>query len=411
VANNSDTQLSLAQLLTPEYLANPYALYSQLRTQEPVFWDEQAGAWVLTQYSDAVSALRDPRLSAERMTIGTDWIPEELMETLAPPVRALTRQMLFLDPPDHTRLRGLAAKAFTPRIVEALRPRIQLLVDELLDAVQPSGHMNFMQDFAHPLPAIVIAEMLGVPPEDRAQFSIWTAEFARLLDGGNPSIEGVMQSLSGVSEFMNYFRGIIRQRRTAPRDDLLQAMIVAEEQGDKLNEEELLSNCVLILAAGHGTTTHLLGNGLLALLRNPAQLTYWKNNPSIAPYAVAELLRYDSPVQMTSRHPTESIEIGGKRIETGQEVIIVLGAANHDPAQFSQPDQLDLSRPESRHMAFGLGIHFCLGAPLARLEGEIAFNTLLRRLSDVQLATEEVEQVPSTVFRGLMELPISFAQS
>ena len=411
MANNSDTQLSLAQLLTPEYLANPYALYSQLRTQEPVFWDEQANAWVLTQYSDAVSALRDPRLSAARMTIGTDWIPEEMMEKLAPPVRALTRQMLFLDPPDHTRLRGLAAKAFTPRIVEALRLRIQLLVDELLDAVQSSGHMNFMQDFAHPLPAIVIAEMLGVPPEDRTQFTIWTNNFARLLDGGDPSIEGVMQSLYGVSEFMDYFRAIIRQRRTTPRDDLLQAMIVAEEQGDKLSEEELLSNCVLILAAGHGTTTHLLGNGLLALLRNPAQLTYWKNNPSIAPHAVAELLRYDSPVQMTSRHPVENIEIRGKHIEAGQEVIIVLGAANHDPAQFSQPDQLDLTRPESRHMAFGLGIHFCLGAPLARLEGEIAFNTLLRRLSDIQLATEEVEQAPSTVFRGLMELPISFAKS
>jgi cytochrome P450 len=410
VANNSDTQLSLAQLLTPEYIANPYALYSQLRTQEPVFWDEQSNVWVLTQYNEAASALRNPRLSAARMTIGTDWIPEELMATLAPPVHALTRQMLFLDPPDHTRLRGLAAKAFTPRIVEALRPRIQLLVDELLDAVQPSGYMNFMQDFAHPLPAIVIAEMLGVPPEDRAQFTVWTNDFGSLLDGGNPSIEGVMQSLSGVAEFMDYFRALIRQRRTAPRDDLLQAMIVAEEQGDKLSEEELLSNCILLLAAGHGTTTHLLGNGLLALLRNPAQLAYWKNDPSVAPYAVAELLRYDSPVQLTSRHPTESIELGGKHIEAGQEVIIVLGAANHDPAQFSQPDQLDLSRPESRHMAFGLGIHFCLGAPLARLEGEIAFNTLLRRLPDIQLATEEVEQVPSTVFRGLMELPVSFAK-
>ncbi len=411
MANNNDTQLSLAQLHAPEYLANPYALYSQFRAQEPVFWDEQANAWVLTQYNDVVTALRDPRLSAARMTIGTDWIPAEMMDTLAPPVRALTRQMLFLDPPDHTRLRGLAAKAFTPRIVEALRPRIQLLVDELLDTVQPDGYMNFIKDFAHPLPAIVIAEMLGVPPEDRAQFTVWTSDFARLLDGGDSSTEGVMQSLSGVSDFMNYFRTIIRQRQTTPRDDLLQAMITAEEQGDKLNEEELLSNCVLILAAGHGTTTHLLGNGLLALLHNPTQLTFWRNNPSIAPYAVAELLRYDSPVQLTSRHPTEDIEIGGKHIEAGQEVIIILGAANHDPAQFPQPDQLNLSRTETRHMSFGLGIHFCLGAPLARLEGEIAFNTLLRRLSDIQLATEEVELAPSTVFRARLELPIRFAKA
>jgi cytochrome P450 len=410
VANNSDTQLNLAQLLTPEYTANPYALYSQLRTQEPVFWDEQANAWVLTRYSDTASVLRDPHFSAGRLSIGTDWIPEELQATLAPTVRALTKQMLFQNPPDHTRLRGLVSKAFTPRIIEALRPRIQQLVDELLDAVQASGQMNFINDFARPLPAIVIAEMLGVPPEDRAQFTIWTNDFARLLDGGNATIEGVMQSLYGVSAFMDYFREIIRQRRTAPRDDLLQAMITAEEQGDKLNEEELLGNCVLLLAAGHGTTTHLLGNGLLALLRNPEQLAHWKNDPSLAQYAVAELLRYDSPVQLNSRHPTVDIEIGGKHIEADQGVIMLLGAANRDPAQFAHPDQLDLHRSENRHMAFGLGIHFCLGAPLARLEGEVAFNTLLRRLPDLQLATEEVEWTPSIAFRGLMELPVSFAK-
>lgn len=238
---------------------------------------------------------------------------------------------------------------------------------------------------------------------------MWTTDFANLLDGGKLSFEGIIQALSGVAAFMDYLREIIRKRRTAPRDDLLQAMIVAEEQGDKLNEEELLSNCFLLLAAGHGTTTHLLGNGLLALLRHPDQLEHWKNDPSLASSAVVELLRYDSPVQMTSRHPIEAIEIGDKHIEEGQEVIIVLGAANHDPAQFSHPDQLDLSRPENCHMSFGLGIHFCLGAPLARLEAEIAFNTLLRRLPNLQVAIEELQWAPSIVFRALMELPIDFS--
>jgi cytochrome P450 len=328
---------------------------------------------------------------------------------LSPAVSALTKQMLFQNPPDHTRLRGLVSKAFTPRMIEGLRPRIQQLVDELLDPVQSSGQMNFINDFARPLPAIVIAEMLGVPPEDRAQFAVWTNDLAQIFDGTNTTIEGLMQSLNGIADFIDYLREIIRKRRTDPRDNLLQAMISAEEQGDKLSEEELLGNCVLLLAAGHGTTTHLLGNGLLALLRHTDQLARWKNDPSLAPYAVAELLRYDSPVQLNSRRPIENVELGGKHIEANQEVVMLLGAANHDPAQFANPDQLDLTRPENRHMAFGLGIHFCLGAPLARLEGEIAFNTLLRRLPNLQLATEEVEWIPSVAFRGMAELPVTFA--
>ena len=407
---NSSTQLSIAQVLEPENLANPYPLYARLREQDPVMWDERTTAWVLTRHSDIYAVLRDPRFSAARMSIGTEWIPEELQAKLVPPVRAVMRQILFLDPPDHTRLRGLVSKAFTPRVVESLRPRIQALVDDLLDRVQPAGRVNFVQDFAYPLPAIVIAEMLDVPPEDRDLFIKWTGDFARLLDGFDMSFEGVIQALSGVSEFMDYFRAIVKQRRTAPRDDLLQAMISAEEQGDKLNEEELLGNCVLLLAAGHGTTTHLLSNGMLALLRNPEQLELWRTHPELASSAVVELLRYDSPVQLTSRHPKEDLEIAGKQISEGQEVLLSLGAANHDPALFPTPDQLILQRPEGRHMAFGQGVHFCLGAPLARLETEIAFNTLLRRLQAPHLATEELEWMPSLVFRGLRELPIVFAE-
>jgi cytochrome P450 len=268
--------------------------------------------------------------------------------------------------------------------------------------------MEVIQAFAFPLPAIVIAQMLGVPPEDRGQFVKWTGDFGMLLSGVNLELQDVVRALYGVSEFMDYFRNIIKQRRTAPKDDLMQAMIAAEEQGDRLTEEELLGNCVLLLAAGHGTTTHLIGNGLLALLRNPDQMQLLKDNPGLIAPAVQELLRYDSPVQMTSRRAKEDITIGDKRIQAGQAVLMCLGAANRDPAVFPDPDRLDLRRQDNRHVAFGYGIHYCLGAPLARIEGEIAFNTLLRRLPNPRLATGEPEWAPNLVFRGLRSLPIEF---
>ncbi|HLI91609.1 MAG TPA: cytochrome P450, partial [Ktedonobacteraceae bacterium] len=400
--------LSLMDVLQPEYTANPYPLYHRLREHDPIYWDERAEEWVLTRHSDVITILRDPRLTAERFMLDTSWLPRDMEETLGPPIHALTRQMLFRDPPDHTRLRGLVSKAFAPRVLEAMRPRIQSIVDELLDAVQDDGGMEVIQAFAFPLPAIVIAQMLGVPPEDRGQFVKWTGDFGMLLSGVNLELQDVVRALYGVSEFMDYFRNIIKQRRTAPKDDLMQAMIAAEEQGDRLTEEELLGNCVLLLAAGHGTTTHLIGNGLLALLRNPDQMQLLKDNPGLIAPAVQELLRYDSPVQMTSRRAKEDITIGDKRIQAGQAVLMCLGAANRDPAVFPDPDRLDLRRQDNRHVAFGYGIHYCLGAPLARIEGEIAFNTLLRRLPNPRLATGEPEWAPNLVFRGLRSLPIEF---
>lgn len=408
MSHNDTAGLSLASGLSPDNIANPYPLYQQLRAKDPVLWDEGMGGWVLTGYAEVVAALRDPRFSATGFMENTSWIPEELLATLGTPVRSLPRQMLFLDPPDHTRLRDLVAKAFTPRMVDALRPRIQQLADELLDAVQVNRQMDVMRDFAFPLPAIVIAEMLGVPPGDRDQFINWTGQFGALL-GGNLTLEKVFQALGGIAEFMEYFRQIIRQRRTASRDDLMQAMINAEEQGDVLSEEELLGNCVLLLAAGHGTTTHLIGNGTLALLRNPDQLRQLKDEPWLISTAVGELLRFDSPVQLTSRRAKEDLEIGSKRISIGQEVLMCLGAANRDPTQFAEPDQLNLSRQENRYLSFGYGIHFCLGAPLARVEAEIAFSTLLRRLEAMRLETETLEWIPSQVFRGLRELAVIFA--
>jgi len=268
--------------------------------------------------------------------------------------------------------------------------------------------MEVISELAYPLPAIVIAEMLGVPPEDRERFTQWTHDFGVLLDGGGLDFEQVVQALLGVNEFMEYFRALIRQQRQTPRDTLLQAMQEAEEQGDVLSEEELLGNCVLLLAAGHGTTTHLIGNGLLALLRNPEQMEMLRAEPALLPTAVAELLRYDSPVQLTSRVATTNLRMRDKEIAAGQEVLFCLGAANHDPAQFAHPETLDLRRQENRHLAFGQGIHFCLGAPLARVEAEIAFGSFLRTFAHPRLAAETIEHFPSQVFRGLNALPVTF---
>lgn len=403
---------SLRQALEERYLANPYPLYQHLRETDPVLWDEElGGCWVLTRHADIMAGLRDQRLSARRMDIGTDWLPAELQARLSPPILALTRQLLFLDPPDHTRLRGLVSRAFTPRMVEKLRPHIQQLVDELLAPALLTGQIEAISEFAYPLPAIVIAEMLGVPPQDREQFTQWTRAFGTLLDGGSGGMDAevAIQSLLGVAEFMDYFRALIRTQRQRPRENLLQAMQEAEEQGDMLSEEELLGNCVLLLAAGHGTTTHLIGNGLLALLRNPEQMEHLHADPTLLPLAVAELLRYDSPVQLTSRVATAPLHLGEKEIAAGQEVMFSLGAANHDPAQFAEPERLDLRRAENRHLAFGQGIHFCLGAPLARVEAEVAFGTFLRLCPDPRLATPAVEHFPSQVFRGLVALPIAFS--
>ncbi|HEU5378883.1 MAG TPA: cytochrome P450 [Ktedonobacteraceae bacterium] len=408
MSQTGEKKPSLSQMLDPEYLANPYPLYHQLRSLNPVLWDEgQGGIWVVTGHEEVMTSLRDQRFSAQRMNIGTDWVPEDLKAALEPPIYALTRQMLFLDPPDHTRLRGLVSRAFTPRMIERLRPRIQQIVDELLMPARTRGRVEIINEFAYPLPAIVIAEMLGVPPEDRDRFTIWTDQFGQLLSGSSLTYETLISSLQGVSEFMEYFRAIISRQRNEPKENLIQAMLDAEEQGDTLSESEILGNCVLLLAAGHGTTTHLIGNGLLALLRHPEQMEHLRADSTLLPGAVAELLRYDSPVQMTSRAAKENLRIRDIEIQAGQEVLFVLGAANHDPAQFTHPDTLDVCRPENRQMAFGQGIHFCLGAPLARVEAEIAFGTFLRNFANPRLENETVEWFPSQVFRGLSELPVS----
>lgn len=283
MSSQNASSLSLVEVMQTRYQESPYPLYHQLREHDPVYWDEAAHSWVLTRYKDVLSALRDPRFTAARFTFDTSGFPAEFQQAIEPPIRALTRQMLFLDPPDHTRLRGLVSKAFTPRVVEAIRPHIQQLVDQLLDTMQTEGQTDLIEHFTYPLPAIVIAELLGVPPEDRERFIIWSGDFGALLEATDISADDAIRGLYGVNEFIQYFRHLIAQRAQTPREDLLQALINAHEGQDKLSEDELLGNCVLLLAAGHGTTTHLIGNGFLALARHPEQFAWLKAHPEQAP--------------------------------------------------------------------------------------------------------------------------------
>jgi cytochrome P450 len=390
----------------PEVIANPYPSYHRLRAEDPVHLSP-LGFWVLSRYNDCVMVLRDQRFGRA----GFEGYLEQVYGggTVQEPM-PVPKSMLFRDPPDHTRLRSLVNRAFTPRVVEGLRPRIEEIVTQLLHRVQGARKMDVIADLAYPLPVTVISEMLGVPEPDRDAIKQWSADIARSLDAiGLPSdVDVVERGRTARRALGEYFRSLIPERRRQPRADLLSLLIAAEEQGDKLTEGELLATCMLLYIAGHETTVNLIGNGLLALLRHPAELDRLRREPALVPSAVEELLRYDGPVQRTSRIAHADVEIDGRTIAKGAMVVALIGAANRDPAQFPDPDRLDLARPDNRHIAFGFGIHFCLGAPLARLEAQIAFAGLLRRMPALALATDNPEWRDSQVLRGLRVLPVSF---
>ena len=389
--------------MDPEFVADPYPTYHRLRAEDPVH-HSPLGFWVLTRYEDVVAALRDPRLEKEAIAA----FVAARLGTTASPTTALS--MLDRDPPDHTRLRGLVNKAFTPRVVETLRPRIHEVVDGLLARVASAGSMDLIEDFAYPIPVVVICEMLGVPLEDHEQFKGWGLDLARGLDAVLlPADSGVAErSVAARRALAEYFRGLIATRRASPRGDLLSALIAAEEAGDTLTEDELLATCILLLIAGHETTVNLIGNGTLALLRHPDQLRRLREDPGLIGTAVEELLRYDGPVQRTARIPSADMIIAGQTIAKGEMVMPFIGAADRDPVQFPAPDRLDIGRAENRHIAFGWGIHFCLGAPLARVEGQIALNRLVQTLPKLALATDRPEYRQSLTLRGLKTLPVTF---
>ena len=392
-------------VFSPEAIADPYPAYRRLQAESPRFWNAERGIWVFTRHADVAALLAHPSLSAQKFD--AQGLTPELMVEFGPLYEMLSRQMLFRDPPHQTRLRTLAAKAFTPRVIERLRVQIQSWTEKFLDAALANGPLDIIRDLAYPLPATVIAEMLGIPHEDRDRFRHWSDDFADFLGTDGDDWERTRPFLPGIYHLMDYLHGAVERTRTTPGDNLLSALIAAEEQGDRLTEEELIANCLLLLVAGHETTTNLIGNGLYALLSHPDQAALLREDPALLPTAIEEMLRYESPVQWTSRIPKETITLDGLRIEAGQFAMLGLGASNRDPAQFTDPDRLDITRREGRHLAFGWGVHYCLGAALARMEGQIALGTLLRRFPALRLAAgEPLRWRRNFIFRALEALPV-----
>jgi cytochrome P450 len=392
--------------MSPAVIADPYPYYHCLRTQDPVH-RSPLGFFVASRHADVSLALRDRRFGKDFVGRMTRRFGPQVMEE--PVYRSMSHWMLQLDPPDHTRLRGLVVKAFTARRVEEMRPRIQQIVDQAIDRVEGQGRMDLIADFAFRLPVIVICEMLGIPKDDRPMFFHGARASGRLLDPVPLSRQEIDDANAGNLASTEYFHSLFELRRREPGDDLTTHLVQAEEEGSKLTNEELTANIILLFGAGHETTVNLIGNGLLALHRNPDQLRLLKADPALVPNAVEELLRYDSSVQMTGRTTLEDVELGGVPIARGESVLCLLGAANRDPAVYADPDRLDVTRPNIRPMSFGGGIHFCLGAQLARIEAEVAISTLLRRLPDLRIDDVARPDWRQTfVLRGLNRLPASW---
>jgi pimeloyl-[acyl-carrier protein] synthase len=399
--------LSLYHLLDPEVLANPYPLYRRLRTEAPVHWDPFLHAWVVTRYSDVVRVLHD--FSADRTPT-----PEQLermnLSAISPIAAVMVKQMLFLDAPAHTRLRSLASNAFTPARVRVLRSHIQQIADTLIDtalAAQP-GQMDIIADFAEPLPAIVTAEMLGVPIRDHRKLKDWTAVFAEMLGNFQHNPDHVPKVLRALEEMLEYFRERVREIRAHPREGLINSLLTAEINGDRLTEEEVIANSIVTMVGGQETTTNLIGNGLLTLLRHPAEMQRLRGDLALIPSAVEELLRYESPSQHTARMAPCDLELGGRKISKRQAVIAVMGAGNRDPERFPDPDRLDLARTDNRHLAFGWAAHFCFGAALARIEGQVSFATILSRMPNLALQPVPLQWRTNLGLRGLVTLPVSY---
>ena len=394
--------------LDPEFIRNPYPHYERMRAVDPVHLTP-LGMYVASRHAEVSLVMRDKRFGKDYVERTIRRYGPKIMEE--PVFRSMSHWMLQQDPPDHTRLRGLVVKAFTARRVEDMRPRIQQVVDETLDRVIPQGRMDLIEDFAFRLPVTIICDMLGIPEEHREAFYAGSRDGGRLLDPVPLSPEEIKQGNAGNAMAAMYFQQLFELRRKNPGDDLTTQLVQAEEDGSKLTNEELTANIILLFGAGHETTVNLIGNGLLALYRNPDQLALLKAKPELITNAIEEFLRYDSSVQLTGRVALEDIDdLGGRRIPKGESVLCLLGSANHDPAVYpDNPERLDITRPNVKPLSFGGGIHFCLGAQLARLEAEVAISTLLRRIPDLRLDDAvNAEWRPTFVLRGLKRLPASW---
>jgi cytochrome P450 len=398
----------------PAWIEDPYPFYARLREEDPVHWAaEPAGRWVLTRYADVTAALRDPRLVKAGAKPLLNNVPADVLPELAAFQASVEQQIDSINPPLHTSLRRLVNSGFTPELVAARREQVQQTIDELLNALVPRGQMDLIQDFTAPLPATIIMEVFGVPLEAREHVKEWSDAYAALMGHGPLDADPAAlarRAQASTLAFTEFLRGVVADHRQRPRGDLLDALIKAEDDDNALTTEQLLANLRVLLIAGNETTTNLIGNGMLALLRQPDQLARLRADPSLIPAAVEELLRHDSPVQMVFRWAGEDFTLAGKAIQQGQMVVMVTGAANRDPARFPDPDRLDVARHPNEHHAFGFGIHYCVGAPLARLEAQLAFPALLQRLPNLELAGEPV-RAPNPVLRGLQSLPLKFASA
>jgi pimeloyl-[acyl-carrier protein] synthase len=399
----NDAALSLYHLLNPAVLANPYPLFHRLRSEDPVHWDPFLHAWVVTRYSEVLEVLHT--YSADRTPT-----PEQLasigLAQLAPLAQLMVKQMLFMDASAHTRLRGLASQAFTPARIEVLRSHIQEIVDDLLDAVAARGSMDVIADLAEPLPAIVTAEMLGLPVEDRNRLKTWSANFAEMLGNFQHNPDHAGRMLQTVEEMSAYFQEAVREIKQNPREGLIHSLLSAEVNGDRLTEEEVVANAIITMVGGQETTTNLIGNGVLTLLQNPEQMKKLRNEPSLTASAVEEMLRFESPSQHTARLCPSDRTLGGKQIRKRQAVIAVMAAANRDPERFPDPDRFDIARTDNRHLAFGYAAHFCFGAPLARMEGQVAFASLLKRFDNMELDPQNLVWRTNLGLRGLNSLRV-----
>jgi len=400
------------ELLSEAAVANPHKYFAALRTRDPVAWNERYRSWVLTRYDDNQAAVKDPRFSSDRITPainrerGRGHPDQELLATL----ELLNGWMVFKDAPEHTRLRRLVSKAFTPRVIEAMRDEVIAVADTLLDDVEreiaDAKQTDLVRSYAYPLPAIVIAGMLGVPAADRDQFKRWSDDISALVFGGLDDEGRHERARSGMSGLVGYITELVARARVSPEEDLIGGLIKAQEADDTLTDSETIATCTLLLFGGHETTTNLIANAVLALLQNPDQARLLVANPDLAGRAVEEFLRYDGPAKVVVRVAAEDVELRGRTIKAGQRVFLAPSAANRDPEVFNRPDELDITRNDNPHIGFGMGMHYCLGANLARLEGSVAIPRVLKRLPTLALGDEPLQWQPILLTRGLVKLPV-----
>ena len=399
-------------LVSKEFMEDPYPILHRLREEDPVHWSDSIGGWILTRYDDMVVTFKDvSHFSNEgRLRKAVEYLPAETRAQFKEfEDHYRLKSLINSDPPDHTRLRGLVTKAFNPRVVEAMRPRMQEIVNELLDSVQPDGRMDVIKDLAIPLPVTVLAEIFGVPKSDIHLFKDWADDILTFQGVNKPAVAVLQRAQKAILEIREYLGELIEAKRHQPGEDLLSELVAAEAEGDKLSETELRNSCITLLVAGHETTTSLIGNGLYTILAHPDQWRLLRDDPSLLISAIEEMLRYESPVARQPRLLKQDAEMGDKLLREGEMAFQMLNAANRDPAYFTDPDLFDIRRQPNRHIAFGVGIHFCVGAALARTEGQIVFSTLMKRLPNIRLVDEKANwdlQKPNS--RMLKTLPVMF---